>query len=88
MTHRPITGTWLDDPAHFRRPSRRWFLQLGFAGGIGLSRPLYEIREQVLNATGQLILSCSCDDGCPSCVGPMAMAKEVALSILDCLKHG
>jgi len=64
------------------------FIYDNFPGGIGLSRPLYEIREQVLNATGQLILSCSCDDGCPSCVGPMAMAKEVALSILDCLKHG
>ena len=63
------------------------FIYDNFPGGIGLSRPLYEIREQVLNATGQLILSCSRDDGCPSCVGPMAMAKEVALSILDCLKH-
>jgi uncharacterized protein (DUF1501 family) len=37
METRPVTGTWRDDPAHFRRPSRRWFLQVGFAGGIGLS---------------------------------------------------
>ena len=34
---RPITGTWNDDPAHFRRPTRRGFLQVGVLGGLGLS---------------------------------------------------
>ncbi len=34
---RKITGTWNDDPAHFRRPTRRTFLHVGFAGGIGLT---------------------------------------------------
>jgi DEAD/DEAH box helicase domain-containing protein len=63
------------------------FIYDNFPGGIGLSRPLYEIRQQVLDATRQLIRSCSCDDGCPSCVGPTAMAKEVALALLDCLNH-
>ena len=58
-----------------------------FPGGIGLSRPLYEIREQVLAAVVQLIRSCACDDGCPSCVGPTPRAKEVALAILDGLSH-
>ncbi len=37
MQKATIRGTWNDDPAHFRRPSRRWFLQVGFAGGIGLT---------------------------------------------------
>lgn len=32
-----IRGTWNDDPAHFRRPSRRTFLQVGVIGGIGLT---------------------------------------------------
>jgi DEAD/DEAH box helicase domain-containing protein len=58
-----------------------------FPGGIGLSRPLYEIREQVLAAVVQLIRSCGCDDGCPSCVGPTPGAREVALAILDTLHH-
>ena len=31
------TGTWQDDPAHFERPSRRSFLFVGLAGGLGLS---------------------------------------------------
>src|SRR5439155_15885666 len=35
---RPCTGTWHDDPAHFRpRPNRRSFLQIGLVGGLGLS---------------------------------------------------
>jgi uncharacterized protein (DUF1501 family) len=34
---RKITGTWFDDPAHFRRPTRRSFLYVGFAGGLGLT---------------------------------------------------
>lgn len=29
--------TWFDDPAHFRRPSRRSFLQVGLVAGLGLS---------------------------------------------------
>ncbi len=29
--------TWFDDPAHFRRTSRREFLYVGLAGGLGLS---------------------------------------------------
>src|SRR5262245_37324392 len=31
------TGTWHDDPSHFRRPTRRGFLQVGVAGALGLS---------------------------------------------------
>lgn len=34
---RKITGTWNDDPAHFRPPTRRSFLQVGLVGGLGLT---------------------------------------------------
>jgi DEAD/DEAH box helicase domain-containing protein len=64
------------------------FIYDNFPGGIGLSRPLYEIRGRVLAETDRLIRSCSCADGCPSCVGPMIGAKEVALAILNCITHG
>jgi uncharacterized protein (DUF1501 family) len=37
MANQPIRGTWHDDPAHFRRPTRRDFMQVGFVGGFGLS---------------------------------------------------
>jgi uncharacterized protein (DUF1501 family) len=32
-----IRGTWHDDPWHFRRPTRRAFLYVGFLGGLGLT---------------------------------------------------
>ena len=34
---RPVRGTWHDDPAHFRRGSRRDFLHVGMAGCVGLT---------------------------------------------------
>lgn len=64
------------------------FIYDNFPGGIGLSRPLYEIRRQVLEAAAQLIRSCQCEDGCPSCVGPRVNAKAVALALIDVLNHG
>ncbi len=59
------------------------FIYDNFPGGIGLSRPLYEIRQQVLAATRQMIQSCKCEAGCPSCAGPASNAKEAALAIVD-----
>jgi hypothetical protein len=32
-----VTGTWHDDPAHFRRPTRRGFLHVGLLGALGLT---------------------------------------------------
>lgn len=32
-----IIGTWCDDPAHFRRGTRRDFLKVGFLSGVGLT---------------------------------------------------
>lgn len=37
MSSRPAPGTWQADPAHFRRPSRRDVLRVGWLGGLGLS---------------------------------------------------
>jgi DEAD/DEAH box helicase domain-containing protein len=38
--------------------------------GIGLSERLFEIYAQLLQNALELVSSCSCPDGCPSCVGP------------------
>ncbi len=59
-----------------------------YPGGIGLSRPLYELRERLLQETRRLIGSCACDSGCPSCTGPAMGAKAPALAILDALIDG
>lgn len=38
--------------------------------GIGLSKKIFEMQDQILNDAFQLIESCPCSEGCPSCVGP------------------
>jgi hypothetical protein len=49
---RQTTGTWWDDPAHFRPPTRRTFLQVGFLGGLGLSLGDFFRMEQAQAASG------------------------------------
>jgi DEAD/DEAH box helicase domain-containing protein len=54
--------------------------------GIGLSERLFEIYAQLLQNALELVSSCSCPDGCPSCVGPAGEngvgGKAEALALL------
>ncbi|MBI4903598.1 MAG: DEAD/DEAH box helicase [Acidobacteria bacterium] len=65
------------------------FLYDAYPGGIGQSAPLFALREKLLAATAQLIESCPCESGCPSCVGPPGEigegAKPAALRFLRAL---
>jgi len=58
-----------------------------YPGGIGFSEPLFRVSELLLSKTRELILACSCESGCPSCIGPagdlVPRAKEAALTILE-----
>ncbi len=44
MAHQP--GTWFADPAHFKKQTRRSFLQIGMIGGLGLTLPEYFKMQQ------------------------------------------
>src|SRR5581483_4392046 len=44
--------TWYDDPAHFRRVTRRGFLYVGLIGGIGLTLSVF-VRLQAAEAVQQ-----------------------------------
>ncbi len=63
------------------------FIYDNYPGGIGLSQPLYDLHERVLQEASRLIRGCPCEAGCPSCVGPRGetgdLSKQVALEILD-----
>ena len=63
------------------------FIYDNYPGGIGFSRPLYEMHGLLLERTRELIAGCPCVSGCPSCVGPEGNtgphAKQVASRILD-----
>jgi len=49
---KPCAGTWFDDPAHFRRPTRRSFLQVGLVGGLGLTLDQFFRLQAVQAAAG------------------------------------
>ena len=71
--------TDLDEP--------RVFVYDNYPGGIGFSEPLFAMHDELVGRTRELIASCPCDHGCPTCVGPVGEsgpeAKPVALLILD-----
>jgi DEAD/DEAH box helicase domain-containing protein len=65
----------------------RLFVYDNYPGGIGFSQPLFRMHQPLLEGTRRLIAECSCESGCPGCVGPFGstglLAKAVALRILD-----
>ena len=65
----------------------RIFVYDNYPGGIGFSQPLFAMHADLLRRTRDVIASCACEHGCPTCVGPVGntgpLAKLVALRILD-----
>ncbi|HEY3380946.1 MAG TPA: DEAD/DEAH box helicase [Vicinamibacterales bacterium] len=72
------------EPVDYDEP--RVFVYDNYPGGIGLSEPLFTMRQPLVGRTRDLIIGCPCESGCPSCVGPLGevgpLAKTVALDIL------
>ncbi len=70
----------------------RIFIYDAYPGGIGFSAPLFEMHADLLARTRALISGCACDNGCPTCVGPVGqtgpLAKTVALRLIDHLVAG
>lgn len=68
------------------------FIYDNYPSGIGFSRPLFDMHQDLLERTGELIMTCPCASGCPSCVGPEGNtgphAKQVASEILERLLAG
>jgi Distinct helicase family with a unique C-terminal domain including a metal-binding cysteine cluster len=65
------------------------YLYDNYAGGIGQSAPLYQMTQKLLAHAAELLKACPCEDGCPSCVGPIgevgARGKQAAKQILEAL---
>lgn len=52
------------------------YLYDAYPGGIGQSAPLFKLAPRLLSQTLDLIRSCPCEVGCPSCVGPAGAIGE------------
>ena len=80
--------TAMNDPSQmkeFFEPNL--YLYDAYPGGIGFSEPLFRVYDLLLRRTRELIAACPCEQGCPSCVGPVGekseRAKEATLNILE-----
>jgi DEAD/DEAH box helicase domain-containing protein len=58
-----------------------------YPGGVGFSEKLYEMHRDLLQAARDLIRTCPCEAGCPSCVGPVLevgpLGKASTLRIIE-----
>ncbi len=58
-------------------------------GGLGLSENLYELHDELITQAYETVSLCECEDGCPSCVGPVGEegsgGKTETLAILKAL---
>lgn len=45
-------------------------------GGVGYSRKLFNLHNDVLKAALEVVEQCGCQSGCPSCVGPVLEVGE------------
>jgi DEAD/DEAH box helicase domain-containing protein len=83
------------NPVEFFEPNL--YLYDAYPGGIGFSEPLFRVHDLLVRKTRELISGCACENGCPSCVGPVypeareasrragdkgERTKEAALAIL------
>ena len=59
----------LTDPARAFQPTVH--LYDNHPGGIGLSAPLHELRQRVVDEAAAVVAGCGCDHGCPACIGPV-----------------
>lgn len=63
-------GSFADPKAGFAENKPAVMIYDQVPGGIGLSRALYQIHDQLLAGCRDLVDGCLCEDGCPGCVGP------------------
>ena len=69
------------------------FLYDNFPGGLGISKALFDNRHLIPQRALEMIKTCSCDVGCPACIGPILRtideggqsAKSSVLKVLELL---
>lgn len=68
------------------------FIYDNYPGGVGFSEKIFYLSDELWKACSDLINSCGCLDGCPSCVGPKLevgeRGKEGALRLIGWIVEG
>ncbi|MFO1320140.1 MAG: DEAD/DEAH box helicase [Burkholderiales bacterium] len=72
------------------------YLYDSYPGGIGMSAPLFDQRDEIAGRAHELVSQCGCAHGCPACIGPVLppdkaqrlSPKAAALKVLDLMRGG
>jgi DEAD/DEAH box helicase domain-containing protein len=79
-------------PRHLQLQKSAVFIYDGYPGGVGLAARGFDMIEELLRKTAELIAACPCDTGCPSCIhspkcgsGNKPLDKDAALLIAQAL---
>jgi DEAD/DEAH box helicase domain-containing protein len=91
---RTLEGAPFDLDAAGRTFRPTLYLYDNYPGGIGIAAPLFDLREQVIERSIELVAECVCLHGCPACVGPVLAnadrkrlgPKQAALKVLALLR--
>jgi DEAD/DEAH box helicase domain-containing protein len=55
------------------------YLYEAVPGGVGLAERLWQRHAELVDGAADLVASCGCDGGCPSCTGPLPAGGEADL---------
>lgn len=79
-------------PMHPQLGKGAVFIYDGYPGGVGLAERAFEVIEELLSKTLDLIRKCKCEIGCPSCIhspkcgsGNVPLDKNAAEMVIDML---
>jgi DEAD/DEAH box helicase domain-containing protein len=70
MCDRHDLGVHIDPESPLENSKPTALLYENIPAGIGFSRVLYQNQELLISQALELVSTCPCQDGCPSCVGP------------------
>lgn len=70
---------------HNQRPTI--FLYDRYPGGVGLAKKVFEEIRPILDETYSFIKHCTCEDGCPSCIGTDAQFPNVKKKTLRIIQR-
>ncbi|RYM06321.1 DEAD/DEAH box helicase [Sporolactobacillus sp. THM7-7] len=63
------------------------FLYDKYPGGIGLSQKVYESLPELLAKAREMVESCGCESGCPSCIGLVNEGRQAKHALIRLLKE-
>lgn len=77
-------------PLHEQTEKASIFIYDGYPGGVGLTREAFDKIDDLLLQSRQTVMSCACENGCPSCVhspkcgsGNRPIDKKACLFLLE-----